>query len=48
MSLQVTLAEKIIVKGKGYQLALNFGAKNKDNQDKVPTLHMLTKLHKRV
>ena len=36
----------MIVGGHGCQTALNFGVKAKENQDKVPTLYWLPKLHK--
>ena len=32
--------------GKGCHTALHFGVKAKENQDKVPTLYWLPKLHK--
>ena len=44
--LQPSLSERVIVDGHGCQTALNFGVKAKDNQDKVPTLYWLPKLHK--
>ena len=34
------------VDGHGCQTALHFGVKAKENQDKVPTLYWLPKLHK--
>ena len=36
----------MIVDGHGCHTALHFGVKAKENQDKVPTLHWLPKLHK--
>ena len=36
----------MIVDGHGCLIALNFGVKAKENQDKVPTLYWLPKLHK--
>ena len=36
---------KVIVDGHGFQTALHFGVKAKENQDKVPTLYWLPKLH---
>ena len=43
--LQPSLSERVIVDGHGCHTALNFGAKTKENQDKVPTLYWLPKLH---
>ena len=37
----------MIVDGHGCHTALNFGVKAKENQDKVPTLYWLPKLHKK-
>ena len=36
----------MIVDGQGCHTALHFGVKAKENQDKVPTLYWLPKLHK--
>ena len=36
----------MIVVGHGCHTALHFGVKAKENQDKVPTLYWLPKLHK--
>ena len=36
----------MIVDGHGCHTALYFGVKSKENQDKVPTLYWLPKLHK--
>ena len=36
----------MIVDGHGCHTALHFGVKDKENQDKVPTLYWLPKLHK--
>ena len=36
----------MIVGGHGCHTALQFGVKAKENQDKVPTLYWLRKLHK--
>ena len=36
----------MIVDGHGCHTALHFGVKAKENQDKVPTLNWLPKLHK--
>ena len=36
----------MIVDGHGCHTALHFGVKAKENQDKVPTLYWLPKLHK--
>ena len=44
--LQPSLSEKVIVDGHGCQTALHFGVKAEENQDKVPTLYWLPKLHK--
>ena len=45
--LQPSLSERAIVDGHGCHTALHFGVKAKENQDKVPTLYWLPKLHKR-
>ena len=37
----------MIVNGHGCHTALHFGVKAKENQDKVPTLYWLPKLHKK-
>ena len=44
--LQPSLSERVIVDGHGCHTALNFGVKAKENQDRVPTLYWLPKLHK--
>ena len=44
--LQPFLSERVIIDGRGCHTALNFCAKVKDNQEKVPTLYLLPKLHK--
>ena len=44
--LQPSLSERVIVDGNGCHIALNVGVKAKENQDKVPTLYWLPKLHK--
>ena len=44
--LQPSLSERVIVDGYGGHLALHFGVKAKENQDKVPTLYWLPNLHK--
>ena len=44
--LQPSLSERVIVDGHGCHTALVFGVKAKENQDKVPTLYWLPKLHK--
>ena len=44
--LQPSLSERVIVDGLGCHTALNFDVKVKENQDKVPTLYWLPKLHK--
>ena len=43
--LQPSLSERVIVDGHGCHLALHFGVNSKENQDKVPTLYWLPKLH---
>ena len=45
--LKLSLSERVIVDGHGCHTALHFGVKAKENQDKVPTLHWLPKLHKK-
>ena len=45
--LQPYLSERVIIDGHGCQTALHFGVKAKQNQDKVPTLYWLPKLHKK-
>ena len=45
--LQPSLSERVIVDGHGCHTALHFGVKAKENQDKVPTLYLLPKLHKK-
>ena len=37
----------MIVDGNGCHTALHFGVKAKENQDKIPTLYWLPKLHKK-
>ena len=44
--LQPSLSERVVVDGPGCHAALHFGVKAKENQDKVPTLYWLPKLHK--
>ena len=44
---QPSLSERVIVDGHGCHKALHFGVKAKENQDKVPTLYWLPKLHKK-
>ena len=44
--LQPSLSESVIVDGHSCHTALHFGVKAKENQDKVPTLYWLPKLHK--
>ena len=43
---QPSLSRRVIVDGHGCHTALHFGEKAKENQDKVPTLYWLPKLHK--
>ena len=45
--LQPSLSERVIVVWHGCHTALHFGVKAKENQDKVPTLYWLPKLHKK-
>ena len=45
--LQPSLSEKLVVDGHGCLTALRFGVKAKENQDKVPMLYWLPKLHKK-
>ena len=44
--LQPSLSERVFVDGHGCHTALHFCVKAKENQDKVPTLYWLPKLHK--
>ena len=44
--LQPSLSKRVIVDGHGCHTALHFGVKDKENQDKVPMLYWLPKLHK--
>ena len=44
--LQPYLSERVVVDGHGCHTVLHFGVKAKENQDKVPTLYWLPKLHK--
>ena len=45
--LQASLSEKVVVDGHGCHTDLYFGVKAKENQDNVPTLYWLAKLHKK-
>ena len=45
--LQPFLSERVVVDGHGCHVALHFGVKAKVNQDKIPTLYWLPKLHKK-
>ena len=45
--LQPSLSERVVVDGHGCHAALHFGVKAKENQDKVPMLYWLPKLHKK-
>ena len=45
--LQPSLSERVIFDGHGCHTALHFGVKAEENQDKVPTLYWLPKLHKK-
>ena len=44
--LQPSLSERVIVDGHACHTAQHFDVKAKENQDKVPTLYWLPKLHK--
>ena len=44
--LQPSLSKRGIVDGHGCYTALHFGVEAKENQDKVPTLYWLPKIHK--
>ena len=44
--LQPSLSERVIDDGHSCHTVLHFGVKAKENQDKVPTLYWLPKLHK--
>ena len=44
--LQPSFSESVIVDGHGCHTAQHFGVKAKENQNKVPTLYWLPKLHK--
>ena len=44
--LQPSLSERVIVDGHGCHTALHFGVNAKENQDKMPQLYWLPKLHK--
>ena len=46
-TLQASLTENVVVDGHGCHTALIFGVKAKENQDKVPTLYWLPKLHEK-
>ena len=45
--LQPSVSKRVIVDGHGCHSALHFGVKAKENEDKVPTLYWLPKLHKK-
>ena len=45
--LQPSLSERVIVDDHCCRTALNFGVKANENQDKVPTLYWLLKLHEK-
>ena len=45
--LEPSFSERVIVDGQACHTALHFGVKAKENQDKVPTLYWLPKLHKK-
>ena len=44
--LQPSLSERVVDDGQGCHTSLYFGVKANENQDKVPTLYWLPKLHK--
>ena len=44
--LQPSLSKRVIVDGHGCHIALHFCVTAKENQDKVPKLYWLSKLHK--
>ena len=44
--LQPSLSERVIVDGHGCHTALHIDVRAKENQDRVPTLYLLPKLHK--
>ena len=45
--LQASLSKRVVVNEHGCHTALNFGAKAKENKDKIPTLYWLPKRHKK-
>ena len=45
--LQTSLIKNVVVDVHGCHTALNVGVKSKENQEKVPTLYWLPKLHKK-
>ena len=45
--LQPSLSDRVIVDGHGCHTALHLGVKAEENQDKVPMLYWLPKLHKK-
>ena len=45
--LETSLNEKGVVDGHDCHTALHFGVKAKENQDTVPTMYWLPKLHKK-
>ena len=47
IKLQPSVSERVVVDLHGCHTALHFGVKAKENQEKVPTLYWLTKLHKK-
>ena len=42
-----SLSERVVVDGHGCHTTLHFGAKDNENQDKVPKLYWLPKLYKK-
>ena len=46
-TLETSLNEKGVVDGHDCHTALHFGVKAKENQDTVPTMYRLPKLHKK-
>ena len=45
--LEPSLTERVIVDGHGCHTALTFRVKAKENQDKLPTLYLFPKRHKK-
>ena len=45
--MQASLSERVVFDEHGCHSALSFNVKAKENQDKLPTLYQLLKLHKK-